>query len=126
MSRVQSTHACCTASAASRDVGSGQLPRIHRAPTRCLVYLQDAVKQMALTATVLSLTVVASPALAALASSDYISVQERSRQRAPLQQTNSERNALPEAPSTSSPATRLSVSQQARYEGTLNLDCSIS
>lgn len=123
MSRLQSTYACCRASAASRSVSSTQPSCINRARAKCLAYVQNVATQTALAATLLSLTFVASPdALAALVSSDYISVQERSRQRAPLQQTNSERNTLSEAPSSSSPGTRLSIPQQVRCKRSNKLD----
>lgn len=131
MSRLHSTYACCTASAASLGVSSGQSPCITRTRAKYLVYAHIAAKQTALAATLLSLTLVTSPAaLATLGSSDYISVQERSRQRSPLQQTSSERTALVEAPSSSSSGTRLSIPQQAcckqPYELQLAWQCVMS
>lgn len=101
----------CTA---PRGVAIGRQPPRYNNRTRCVVCVQSATKQNAIAATLLSALLAASPdASAALGSSDYINVQERSRQRAPLQQPSPDRSANSDGPSNSSPYTRLSIPQQA-------------
>lgn len=106
--QVHAAH--CTA---SRGVSAGWQPARNDKPRGACVH--SASRQCALAATLLSTLLAASPAAFAAApgSSDYISVQERTRQRAPLQQPFIDRDANLEGPSKSSPRPRLSIPQQA-------------
>lgn len=106
--QVHASH--CTA---SRGVRAGQQPP--RSEKSRGVCVHSASRQTALAATLLSTLLALNPAAraATLGSSDYISVQERTRQRAPLQQPLLDRDANREGPSNSSPRTSLSIPQQA-------------
>lgn len=105
--QVHASH--CTA---SRGVRAGQQPP--RSEKSRGVCVHSASRQTALAATLLSTLLALNPAAraATLGSSDYISVQERTRQRAPLQQPLLDRDANREGPSNSSPRTSLSIPQQ--------------
>lgn len=101
-----------TASAAWRSACSCRQPcRNVCCHVQGCVCVQSPRHQAGVAATVLSVLLAASPAAsAAIGSSDYISVQERVRQRAPLQQKRSEKYQNVEEPSSIS---RLSIPQQA-------------